>query len=549
MIPLFYSLWYQTVQRINLIWGIVVSVGYNEIPMLSALLSAHPQMTTLGFSPNLNLEHESLTSNFSCLFRTQLYLKVIPLLALANYIDFNQLINVRQVNAAVINISGRQRMLSQRVALLALRLVCCVDSRSQEEVRRELLAMIDLMERSHLGLIQGDSEMKLPGKLSPTVQKMYYEAPLYLDQKVQEYLTAARTVAHSTSPTLTFDNPNLQHLLTASEKELLEALDIVVSQYQKEKEEQELEIDLYQAKLYSESCEATATAQEQSKQLQETIEELKNTQVQLIQAEKMSSLGQLVAGIAHEINNPLNFISGNLSHTEEYLQNIFELLDLYAQHYPQPVPEITQEIEDIELDYLTEDLIKILHSMKVGTQRLQDIVVSLRNFSRVDEEGMKKSDLHECLESTLLILQHRFRSNRTHSRIQITTDYSNLPLVECYPVQINQVFMNLISNAIDALESKENLETDFVPCIHIRSEVTPDNTVRVYIADNGMGIPEKIRQKIFESFFTTKPIGKGTGLGLSISSQIITEHHAGKLECISTPGEGTEFIVELPITQ
>jgi signal transduction histidine kinase len=297
--------------------------------------------------------------------------------------------------------------------------------------------------------------------------------------------------------------------------------------------------------------------------LQQTLQELQSTQAQLIQSEKMSSLGQLVAGVAHEINNPVSFIYGNLSYINEYTQNLLRLLQLYQQHYPNPSEEIQKEIEASELHFLTEDLTKLLTSMQIGTERIREIVLSLRNFSRVDEAEFKKVDIHEGIESTLMILQNRLKAVGKRPAIEIVKDYGQLPLVECYPGQLNQVFMNLLTNAIDALEeSFVNRHLSLVhnpeqrtndkglmttPQIRIRTEIQ-DNFVLIGIVDNGPGISEKAQTKLFDPFFTTKPVGKGTGLGLSISYQIITKKHGGKLYCDSTPGKGAEFVIEIPIT-
>ncbi len=326
---------------------------------------------------------------------------------------------------------------------------------------------------------------------------------------------------------------------------------------------QEKEKSLQQSEKY---------AKEQAEQLQKALEELQRTQAKLVQSEKMSSLGQLVAGVAHEINNPVNFIYGNLSHANDYTQNLLNLLNLYNQHYPNPSPEIKAEIEAIDLEFLIEDLPRLLGSMKLGSDRIRDIVRSLRNFSRVDESEMKPVDIHEGIDSTLLILHNRLKAKSDQPAIQVIKDYGNLPLVECYAGQLNQVFMNLITNALDALEmgnetgvkmpltSTEELSwlnTQCplalalcpVPTIRITTEVINRDWVGIRIADNGSGMSEEVRSRLFNTFFTTKPVGKGTGLGLSISHQIVSEKHGGQLRCISAPGEGSEFIIEIPVRQ
>jgi len=279
-------------------------------------------------------------------------------------------------------------------------------------------------------------------------------------------------------------------------------------------------------------------------ELERTLSELQQTQAQLIQTEKMSSLGQLVAGIAHEINNPINFIHGNIDHAGYYTGDLLCALDLYRRHYPDPVDEIQEVIEDIDLDFVMEDMPKLLSSMRLGTDRVREIVRSLRNFSHHDRAHIKEVDLHEGIDSTLLILQHQFKATETRSAVKLVKDYGDLPLIECHPCQLNQVFMNIISNAVAAFDECSP-SPEFIPEIVIRTQRESD-AVTVTIADNGPGMPESVRSRIFDPFYTTKPVGKGTGLGLSISYQIVVDRHGGKLECRSTPGQGTEFIIEIP---
>lgn len=280
--------------------------------------------------------------------------------------------------------------------------------------------------------------------------------------------------------------------------------------------------------------------EERTQELQATLQDLKQTQTQLIQTEKMSGLGQMVAGVAHEINNPVNFIYGNLSHLNEYTQDILELLSLYQKEYPIKTHEIEELTEEIDLEFIQKDLVKVLSSMKLGTDRIKAIVLSLRNFSRLDEAEMKKSDLHEGLDNTLVILNHRLKLG-----IEIIKEYGSLPLVDCYPAQLNQVFMNILSNAIDALLERTNATHQII----IQTKTIASHQVQVKIRDNGIGIPPDIQRKLFDPFFTTKPVGKGTGLGLSISYQIIVEKHKGKIDVSSELGRGTEFTIEIPIEQ
>ncbi|CAA9408701.1 Multi-sensor signal transduction histidine kinase [uncultured Microcoleus sp.] len=291
----------------------------------------------------------------------------------------------------------------------------------------------------------------------------------------------------------------------------------------------------------------------QAAKLEKAVRELHQTQTQLIQTEKISSLGQLVAGVAHEINNPINFIYGNITHATEYATDLLGLLHLYQEKYPNPVPEIVEAAEDLDIDFLMEDFTKILDSMKLGADRIRDLVVSLRNFSRLDESQMKLVDIHEGIESTLLILQHRIKGNPLRPAIEIIKEYGNFPKVECYVGQLNQVFMNLLGNAIDALEDynrKRSTKEIYANPNRIRISTSANShTLTIRIADNGVGINQEVIGKLFDPFFTTKPVGKGTGLGLSISYQIIVEKHRGKLQCFSAPGEGAEFVIEIPLSQ
>ncbi|MEG4456327.1 ATP-binding protein [Microcoleus sp. N9_A1] len=292
----------------------------------------------------------------------------------------------------------------------------------------------------------------------------------------------------------------------------------------------------------------------QAKELETTLNELKKAQMQVIQSEKMSSLGQLVAGIAHEINNPVNFIHGNLTHLDEYTQNLLQMIELYQQRHPSNDPDVQAMAEEIDLEFLTEDIQKIISSIRVGTERIRGIVLSLRNFSRMDEADFKDVDIHEGIESTLLILQHRLKDKPECPGVVVIKDYGTLPKVECFPGQLNQVFMNILVNALDALDEMNTKRSyqelkDTPNQIRIRTSAIDNQWVEVAIADNGIGMPEPVKQRIFDPFFTTKAIGKGTGLGMSISYQIITEKHRGKIKCFSTPGSGTEFVIQIPIRQ
>ncbi len=301
-----------------------------------------------------------------------------------------------------------------------------------------------------------------------------------------------------------------------------------------------------QVQLYEQIRDRALISSQQAQELSETLKELQNTQAQLIQTEKMSSLGQLVAGVAHEINNPANFIHANLNHASQYSQDILDLLKLYQQTYPNPTPEISDRAQDLDIEFLAEDLPKLMASMQVGTKRIRQIVLSLRNFSRLDEADMKFVDINEGLDNTLMILNHRLTATPNQSEIQIVKKYGDLPLVECYAGQLNQVFMNVLANAIDAIE--ESLVKNQGE-IRIRTEVTAEKQVIIQISDNGIGMSEDVKQRVFDYMFTTKPVGKGIGLGMAIAYQIVVDKHTGSIEVDSTPGSGTEFTIRIPVTR
>jgi signal transduction histidine kinase len=295
----------------------------------------------------------------------------------------------------------------------------------------------------------------------------------------------------------------------------------------------------------------------QKEEITQTLKELQQTQSQLIQSEKMAGLGQLVAGVAHEINNPISFIYGNITYVTEHTENLFKLLHLYQKNYPQPVKEIQTLAAELDLDFIADDLPKILISMMMGADRIRQLVLSLRTFSRLDEAEMKPIDLHEGIESTLLILQNRLQPQNNSIAVEVIKNYGDLPPVICYAAQMNQVFMNVLNNAIDSLESRyanDALENSVMfgeitdnPQICIRTRVVNDSSIEIRIADNGCGIPEGMESRIFEPFFTTKQPGQGTGLGLSVSYQIIVEKHGGQIKCVSEPGQGCEFCIEIPM--
>lgn len=334
----------------------------------------------------------------------------------------------------------------------------------------------------------------------------------------------------------------------------LGAVDYITKPFQQEEVLARVKLHLKLHVLAEKLEEKNMLLEQKVVEVSKAYEDLQKLQIKLIQSEKMSGLGQLAAGIAHEINNPINFIAGNLGYAQEYAHNLLKIIHLYQEDYVKPTPRIQTAIDEIELEFLEEDFIKILNSINLGTQRIQEIVKSMRIFSRVDEAEVKTVNIHEGIDSTLTLLHHRLKAKPDHPEIELIKEYGQLPQVECHAGQLNQVFMNIISNAIDALD-ESNQQRSFAEIqqhpnrIQIYTKVIDDNWVAIHISDNGRGVCETVGPKLFDPFFTTKPIGKGTGLGLSISYQIIVEKHGGRLYCQPVSGKGIEFVIEIPIRQ
>ena len=412
-------------------------------------------------------------------------------------------------------------------------------------------------DRARLCSIPLDTADTLPLSIINTVKRT--QQPQSIDNLEQDQTYTADPYLRQQPPKSLFCTPilnqgkligilYLENHLTAGAftPARLEVLNLLVAQAAISIENAQLykHLEEYSHNLEATVEQRTQELQENNQHLQQTLTKLQHTQAQLIQAEKMSALGQMVAGIAHEINNPISFIAGNVGHARSYFQDLNDLLELYEEECPAPSETLQELIEDIDLEFVKNDLGQLLCSMQTGSDRIRQIVLGLRNFSRLDESDMKRVDIHEGLENTLVMLQHRFTSQGERPEIKLHKHYGNLPPVHCWPSQLNQVFFNILTNAIDVLDA---LDASARPEIRIITEMQDDRTVRIRIADNGPGMSESIRQKVFDPFFTTKPVGRGTGLGLSISYQIVTEQHGGQLQCISQPGKGTEFVIEIPL--
>ncbi|MEH1936545.1 MAG: AAA family ATPase [Nostoc sp.] len=467
--------------------------------------------------------------------------------SLSDFLDFNAFIKFSQAitNEIVLeNLLGKlikillENAAAQKAVLLLLKdnhlyieasgntaddVVTVLRSIPVEKYQDLPLSVINYVFRTQQYLVLNDAVLAEPFNFDIYIQKSQTKSIFCLPIMYQSQLTGIIYLENQLSS-------------GAFVAERVEVLKVLVSQ---------MAIAIENASLYT-------RAQDKSRELEQSIKDLQEAQLQLIQSEKMSSLGNLVAGVAHEINNPIGFITGSIAQAKDIVKDLIDYLQLYREKFPNPGAEIEEKAEEIDIDFLLKDLPKMIDGMTVGTQRIRNISTSLRTFSRADTTSKVLANIHEGIDSTLLILQHRLKPDHNRPAIKIIKDYADIPSVKCYLGQLNQVFMNIIANAIDALE-EVNIGRNFVDIqekypniITIETNVQVENVV-IKIQDNAKGMTEEVKACIFENLFTTKCVGKGTGLGLSISRQIIVENHGGSLICESVLGQGTQFIISIPI--
>jgi two-component system, NtrC family, sensor kinase len=445
-----------------------------------------------------------------------------------------QLDKERALDAVVINVSGRQRMISQRISLLVMQLAMHPKVAKREIIYQKLQKSLDCLLANHEGLLNGDMEVNLPGNPSPTILSMHFDAPTQLDRKLRRYVEQARGFMTLMPGDLTLETPNLWKLVTEDVEDLVYAIDTVVSQYQFENESR-------QAVMLEQLLDLCHRNERQTLVLEQALADLKQLQTQLIQTERISGLGEIAAGIAHEINNPANFIFANLHHAKVYTEQLLNLIALYDQGADDR--QIDAFKNEIDLPFIQTDFPRLIESMETGASRIQKIVTDLRTFARLDESEFKTIHLPEAIASVVLMVNHRLTFQRLGMvrDIELRQDYdAEIPPLSCYAGQLNQVLFHLLSNAIDALLS----ELPPQPQIWIVARLKNEQTLQITVTDNGPGVPESLQQQIFNPFFTTKPIGQGTGLGLSLCYQIM-QSQGGLIRY--QPGEGATFVVELPI--
>ncbi|WP_017716762.1 ATP-binding protein [Kamptonema formosum] len=476
------------------------------------------------------------------------------------YFELNEITHSGAISAAAVNISNRQRMLLAGTALLSARLVCSSDSAEREKLRSELLEAIELMERSHSGLIGGDASMNLPEKLSPALRAMYFEPPVYLDRQVRSYIAEVKALAREPEEDLTPDCPHLRCIIGAGGAQLLESLDAVVSQYQKQQEAEQLALALELAELRERAAGAEIAAQTKAGELEQALCQLQETEMRLALAEKMAGVGQIVANGASDLNNPINFVCATLIQAHKYALDLIDLLRLYQKHYPNPPGEIQSRTQVIEFELLVKQLPKMLSAMKKGAGRIREIVFTWRNLFRLSEAPIQPVDIHSGIESALLMLQNRLKGKSGRPEIHVIKEFGALPLVECCGDELNQVFMNILSNAIEALEKgnraprtgsgkgkQSPARLAQSPTIWIRTEMLRPDCVTVRIADNGPGMTEEVKEQLFDLSLATKTVGEGSGLGLVTGYQTVVQKYRGAIWCVSEPGGGAEFWIELPV--
>jgi two-component system, NtrC family, sensor kinase len=515
--------------------------SYSELQQLK-ISHINPQLSLLDWQTDCSQVNQKNSLTFEAIYQTKEG-GSFPVEVQVNYFEYG---GQKYACAIARNISDR------KVAESALL-----------EAKEQLQAVLDAVP----GLVSWvSSDLRYLGVNRHLAAAYQMPAEIFIGQKVG-FLETSSKFNDLVYKFFASTNKTTSEEVTASVKGENKTYLIVAQKYQKRSTAVFVGLDITDRKqALSDLQESEECLRQQAAKQEQMLWVLQRTQTQLIQTEKMSSLGQLVAGVAHEINNPVSFISGNVSHARGYTEELLQLVELYQKHYPNPVPEIQDCIEELDLDFVKKDLVKLLNSMQVGSERIRDVVRSLRLFSRTDEAEMKSADIHEGLDSTLLILQNRLQAKGGRTGISLVKEYGDLPQVHCYPGHLNQVFMHLLTNAIDALETGvKNSEKYGImsahahlsprglsgsmpnPEIRIRTEVVGESEVAIAISDNGPGMTQEVLGCIFDPLFTTKPPGTSTGLGLSISRHLVVEKHGGKLEYVSEPGRGTEVVVKIAI--